>query len=246
MISSNSLRVEAPMNKLIPSILAVVGLLTLALHAEAQFPIDYFRAGQFMEFTNNLNNLKNFSPSTIKGKFASGRQLFVKADATPQVLASYDSIVKTSLSLPIFRDYSDWTQAQQDKWNKSEMDSGALDAWLGTNMDTKPCFFFWLGNKAALVGKSVPLQYNYDTDLANAQSLVKPGLDKFVEFRDNSPTMFKTLQAPVQTAVKAIAGYDSNASNLSMSDVYAIQNQADVIFQAATNRKLTRPSTPAP
>ena len=244
MIGSHSLRIEVPMNKLVPFFLVVIGLLSLTLHARAQYPVDYFKAGQFMEFINNLNNLKDFSPDGIKAEFASGRQLFVTAGATPEVLASYDSVIKTSLSLPLFRHYSNWTQAQQDTWNKSAMDSGALNNWLGTNMDTKPCFFFWLGNKAALVGKSVPLQYNFDNDLANAQSLAKPGLEKFVEFRDDSPTIFKTLQPPVQAAVKAIANYSANAGSLSSDDINAIQKSANVIFQAASNRKLTLKSAP--
>ena len=134
-----------------------------------------------MEFSNNINNLKNFSPDGIKAEFASGRQLFVNAGATPQVLASYDSLVKTNLGLPLSRNYSGWTQAQQDAWNKSVLNSGALDQWLGTNLNTKACFFFWLGNKTTLLGKTVPSEFDWGYDLATAQGLAKPGLQKFAQ-----------------------------------------------------------------
>jgi hypothetical protein len=228
------------MKKLILFVLTVVGLLTLTLPARAQFPVDYFNAGKFMEFTNNSKNLQDFSPDELKAKFASGRQLFVKVGATPAVLASYDSLVKTSLSLPLSRAYSGWTQAQQDTWNKSEMDAAALNQWLGTDLDTKPCFFFWLGNKTELLDKSLPLNYGSSSDLPTAQSLAQPGVQKFAQFASGGPTIFATLQLPVQNAVKAIASHNSNASNLSWSDITDIQRSASVIFTAAVNRKLTR------
>jgi hypothetical protein len=208
-------------------------------NAQAPRPFDYFDAGQFMEFTNNINNLKNFSPDGIKAEFASGRQLFVNAGATAQVLASYDSIVKTDLALPLSRNYSSWTQAQQDAWNKSEVNSGALDQWLGTNLDTKACFFFWLGNKTALVGKTVASQFDWGNTLATAQGLAKPGLQKFTQLA-SSPTIFQTLQSPVQAAVKAIAGYNAKANNLSRPDITAIQQQASVILLHAANHTLTK------
>jgi hypothetical protein len=202
-------------------------------------PFDYFDAGQFMEFSNNINNLKNFSPDGIRAEFVSGRQLFVNASATPQVLASYDSIVKTDLALPLFRNYSSWTQAQQDAWNKSEVDSRALDQWLGTNLDTKASFFFWLGNKTALLGKTVASQFDWGNDLETAQGLAKPGLQKFTQLA-NSPAIFQTLQAPVQAAVKAIASYNGKANNLSRLDISAIQKQASVILLHASNHTLTK------
>jgi hypothetical protein len=241
-LSKNSTKfpIEAAMNKLISYVLPVIALLTLPLPARAQRPFQYFDAGQFMEFTNNINNLKDFSPDGIKAEFASGRQLFVKAGATPEVLASYDSIVKTSLGLPLFRNYNNWTQAQQDAWNKSEMDSGALDNWLGTNLDAKACFFFWLGNKTALLGKTVPSEFDWGYDLATAQGLAQPGLQKFVQFAENCPTIFQTLQPPVQAAIKAIANYNGKAANLSRTDITAIEKQAAVILLYATNRKLTK------
>jgi hypothetical protein len=222
------------------SILMVMGLLALALHAEAQRPFQYFAAGQFMEYTNNINNLKDFSPDGIKAEFASGRQLFVQAGATPEVLASYDSIVKTSLGLPLFRNYSNWTQAQQDKWNKSEMDAGALDKWLGTNPDTKACFFFWLGNKTAVVGKTAPSEFDWGASLSQAQALAAPALQKFVTFRDDCPTTFKTLRPQVQNAVKAIATYSQQGNNLSQDDINAIQKKAAIIVQFASNHNLTQ------
>ncbi len=227
------------MNKVILAILAAISMLALPVHAQAPRPFDYFDAGQFMEFTNNINNLKNFSPDGIKAEFASGRQLFVNAGATPQVLASYDMLVKTSLGLPLFRDYSGWTQAQQDTWNKSVMNSAALDQWLGTGLNTKASFFFWLGNKTALLGKTVASQFDWGNDLETAQRLAKPGLQKFAQFAGSSPTMFQTLQPPVQAAVKAIAGYNAKANNLSRADIVAIQNQASVILLHAANHTLT-------
>src|SRR5271169_81470 len=150
------------------------------------------------------------------------------------VLASYDSLVKTNLGLPLFRDYSSWTKAQQDAWNKSEMDSGALDKWLGTDLDTRACFFFWLGNRTALLGKTVASQFDWGNDLATAQGLAKPGLQKFTQLA-SSPTIFQTLQPPVQAAVKAIAGYNAKANNLSRLDITAIQKQASVILLHAAN-----------
>ena len=226
------------MNKLLLPVLTVIGL--LAPHAQAQRPFNYFAAGQFMEFTNNINNLKDFSPDGIKAEFASGRQLFVTAGATPDVLASYDSIVKTSLGLPLFRNYNSWTQAQKDTWNKSEMDSGALDAWLGTDLDTKPAFFFWLGNNTALLGKSVPLELDSGSSLAIAQGLAKPGLQKFYQLAENCPTIFKTLEPPVQAAVITISNYTGKADNLSQADITAIQKQAAVILLHASNHTLTK------
>jgi hypothetical protein len=208
-------------------------------NAQAPRPFDYFDAGQFMEFSNNINNLKNFSPDGIRAEFASGRQLFVNASATPQVLASYDGIVKTDLALPLFRNYSSWTQAQQDAWNKSEVDSRALDQWLGTNLDTKASFFFWLGNKTALLGKTVASQFDWGNDLETAQGLAKPGLQKFTQLA-NSPAIFQTLQPPVQAAVKAIASYNAKANNLSQLDISAIQKQASVILLHASNHSLTK------
>jgi hypothetical protein len=230
------------MNKLILSVLPAIGMLALPLpvHALAPHPYDYFNAGQFMEFSNNINNLKDFSPDGIKAEFASGRQLFVNAGATPQVLASYDSLVKTDLGLPLFQNYSGWTQAQQDAWNKSVMDSGALDKWLGTNLDTEACFFFWLGNKTALVGKTVPSLFDWGSNLATAQGLAKPGLQKFTQFAGSSPTIFQTLQPPVQAAIKAIASYNAKANSLSQLDITAIQKQASVILLHAANHTLTK------
>jgi hypothetical protein len=230
------------MNKLIFRVLPAIGMLALALpvHAQAPRPFDYFNAGQFMEFSNNINNLKNFSPDGIKAEFASGRQLFVNAGATPQVLASYDSLVKTDLALPLSRNYSGWTQAQQDAWNKSVIDSSALNKWLATNLDTKACFFFWLGNKTTLVGKTVPSEFDWGYDLATAQGLAKPGLQKFAQLAGSSPTIFQTLQPPVQAAVKAIAGYNAKANNLSRVDISAIQQQASVILLHAANHTLTK------
>ncbi len=228
------------MNKLISFILPVIALLTLPLPAQAQRPFNYFAAGQFMEFTNNINNLKDFSPDGIKAEFASGRQLFVQAGATPQVLASYNSIVKTSLGLPLFRNYNGWTQAQKDTWNNSEMDSGALDNWLGTDLDTKASFFFWLGNKTALLGKSVPLELDSGSSLATAQGLAKPGLQEFYQFAESCPTIFKTLQPAVQAAVITISNYTGKADNLSQADITAIQKQAAVILLHASNHTLTK------
>ncbi len=226
------------MNKLIFSILAAIGMLALPVRAQAPRPFDYFDAGQFMEFTNNINNLKNFSPDGIRAEFTSGRQLFVNAGATSQVLASYDSIVKTDLALPLFRNYDSWTQAQQDAWNKSEVSSGALDQWLSADLNTKAGFFFWLGNKTTLVGKSVPSQFDWGNDFATAQGLAKPGLQKFTQLA-SSPAIFQTLQPPVQAAVKAIAGYNAKANNLSQADIAAIQKQASVILLHAGNHTLT-------
>jgi hypothetical protein len=239
---SYQLHIEGNMNKIILSVLSAIGILALVLpaHAQAQRPFNYFDAGQFMEFTNNINNLKNFSPDGIKAEFASGRQLFVTAGATPQVLASYDTLVKTSLGLPLFRDYSGWTQAQQDTWNKSVMDSGALDNWLGTDLNTEACFFFWLGNKTALLGKTVPSEFDWGNDLATAQGLAKPGLQKFAQFAGSSPAIFQTLQPPVQAAVRAIAGYNAKANNLSRLDITDIQKQASVILLHASNHTLTK------
>jgi hypothetical protein len=228
------------MNKLILSILAAIGTLALPVRAQAPRPFDYFDAGQFMEFTNNINNLKNFSPDGIKAEFASGRQLFVNAGATAQVLASYDSLVKTSLGLPLFRNYSSWTQAQQDTWNKSVLNQDALDQWLSTNLNTKACFFFWLGNKTALVGKTVPSEFDWGNTLATAQGLEKPGLQKFTQLVGSGPTMFQTLQPDVQAAVKAIAAYSAKANNLSQADITAIQKQASVILLHAANHTLTK------
>ena len=230
------------MKKHILSVLPAIGLLALALpvRAQAPRPFDYFNAGQFMEFTNNINNLKIFSPDGIKAEFSSGRQLFVNAGATPQVLASYDSVVKTSLGLPLFRNYSSWTQAQQDAWNKSEIDSGALNKWLGTDLDTKACFFFWLGNKTALLGKTVPSEFDWGYNLATAQGLAKPGLQEFTQFAESSPTIFQTLQPQVQAAIKAIASYNAKANNLSRVDITAIQKQASVILLHAANHTLTK------
>jgi hypothetical protein len=233
----HQLLINATMNKFILTVLAMMGL--LGLNAQAQRPFNYFAAGQFMEFTNNINNLKDFSPEGIKAEFASGRQFFVKAGATPQVLASYDSIVKTSLGLPLFRNYNGWTQAQKDTWNKSEMDSGALDNWLGTDLDTKACFFFWLGNKTALLGKTVPSELDWD-NLAIAQGLAKPGLQEFYQFAENCPTIFKTLQPAVQAAVITISNYTGKADNLSQADITAIQKQAAVILLHASNHTLTK------
>jgi hypothetical protein len=227
------------MNKVILVILAAIGMLALPVHAQGPRPFDYFDAGQFMEFTNNINNLKNFSPDGIRAEFASGRRLFVNAGATPQVLASYDTLVKTSLGLPLFRDYSGWTQAQQDTWNKSVMNSAALDQWLGTDLNTKACFFFWLGNKTALMGKTVPSEFDWGYDLATAQGLAKPGLQKFTQLVASGPTILQTLQPPVEAAVKAIAGYNAKANNLSRADITAIQKQASVILLHAANHTLT-------
>jgi hypothetical protein len=229
------------MNKFILSVLSAVAILALALPVSAQAPrpFDYFDAGQFMEFSNNINNLKNFSPDGIKAEFASGRELFVNAGATAQVLASYDSLVKTNLALPLSRDYSSWTKAQQDAWNKSVIDSGALNQWLGTNLDTKPCFFFWLGNKTQLLGKTVPSEFDWNYTLATAQGLAKPGLEKFVQLA-GSGAMFQTLQAPLQAAVKAIAAYTANANNLSRPNISAIEGQAAVILAHAANHTLTK------
>ena len=207
--------------------------------AQVPRPFDYFDAGQFMEFSNNINNLKNFSPDGIKAEFASGRQLFVNAGASPQVLASYDSIVKTNLALPLSRNYSSWTQAQQDAWNKSEVNSGALDQWLGTDLNAKASYFFWLGNKTTLLGKTVASQFDWGNDLATAQMLAKPGLQKFTQLA-SSPTIFQTLQSPVQDAVKTIAGYNAKANNLSRPDITAIQKQASIILLHAANHTLTK------
>lgn len=235
-------RIEDNMKKLFLSVLLAIGMLALALPVQAQVrhPFDYFNAGQFMEFSNNINNLKDFSPDGIKAEFASGRQLFVNAGATPQVLASYDSIVKTDLGLPLFQNYSGWTQAQQDAWNKSEINSAALDKWLGTNLNSEACFFFWLGNKTTLVGKTVPSEFDWGYNLATAQGLAKPGLQKFAQFVGNGPAIFQTLQPPVQAAVKAIAGYNGKANNLSRPDITAIQKQASVILLHASNHTLTK------
>src|ERR1700722_19757714 len=235
------LPVGGNMNKLVLSVLSAITMLMLALPVRAQGPrpFDYFDAGQFMEFANNINNLKNFSPDGIKAEFASGRQLFVNAGASPQVLASYDSIVKTNLALPLSRNYSSWTQAQQDAWNKSEVNSGALDQWLGTDLNAKASFFFWLGNKTALLDKTVASQFDWGNDLATAQGLAKPGLQKFTQLA-SSPTIFQTLQPPVQAAVKAIAGYNAKANNLSRADITAIQNQASIILLHAANHTLTK------
>jgi hypothetical protein len=237
---STKFPIEATMNKLISFILPVIALLTLSLPAKAQRPFNYFAAGQFMEFTNNINNLKDFSPDGIKAEFASGRQFFVQAGATPNVLASYDSIVKTSLGLPLFRNYNGWTQAQQDAWNKSEMDSGALNSWLGTDLDTQPSFFFWLGNKTALLGKTVPSEFDWGYSLSTAQGLAKPGLQQFYQFAENCPTTFKTLQPAVQAAVITISNYTGKADNLSQADITAIQKQAAVILLHASNHTLTK------
>jgi hypothetical protein len=224
------------------AVLAVLVLSFLpvsAVQANTARPFDYFNAGQFMEFTNNINNLKDFSPDGIRAEFASGRQLFVNADATPQVLASYDSLVKTSLGLPLFRNYSDWTQAQQDAWNNSEINSGALREWLGTDLDTKPCFFFWLGNKTSLVGKTVPSEFDWGYDVSTARGLAKPGLQMFAQFAGSSTTIFQTLQPQVQAAIKAIASYNEKANSLSRRDITAIQKQASIIFLHAANHTLT-------
>jgi hypothetical protein len=227
------------MNKLILSVLTVIGLLSLAPHAQAQYPVDYFNAGKFMEFTNNENYLRYYSPDGLASELQGGRLLFVKAGATPQVLASYDKIVEVTIRL-FNQQLSTWTQAYKDEWNKSMMDPGALNDWLGTNMDTKACFFFWLGNQTMLVGKTVPSEFGWGSNLATAQGLAQPGLQKFTQFAENCPTIFQTLQPPVQAAVKAIANCNEKATNLSKADITAIQKQAAVILLAATKRKLTK------
>jgi hypothetical protein len=220
-------------------VLAFAGLLALTLPAQAQHPYDYFDAGRYMEFTNNSDYLRYYSPDGLKSELQNGRQLFVNATATPAVLASYDKLVATSLKLFNF-DYSTWTKAQQAEWDKSEIDPNALNAWLGTNMDTKPAFFFWLGNQAMIVGKTVPSEFGWGYDLATAQSIAKPALQKFVTFRDDCPTTFKTLRPQLQAAVQAIAKYNDQADNLSRDDINAIQKQAALILLYATKHNLTQ------
>jgi len=232
------------MRKFILSILPVIGLLALAPCVQAQHPFDYFNAGKYMEFTNNVGYLRYYSPDGLASELKGGRLLFVKAGATPQVLASYDNIVQISLRL-FQQQYPTWTKAAQDEWNKSEMDSTALNNWLGTDMDTKACFFFWLGNQTMLVGKTVPSEFGWGYNLATAQSLAAPGLQKFVTFRDNCPTIFQTLQPQVQDAIRTIAGYDAKAldssgSGISRADIEAIRKAAAVIFLHAANHQLTK------
>ena len=226
------------MNKLILPVLTVMGLLSLAPHAQAQRPFNYFNAGKFMEFTNNQNYLKNYSPDGLTSELKGGRQLFVNAGATPQVLASYDKVTATTLKLFNY-DLSTWTQAQKDEWNKSEMDSGALNDWLGTDMDTKACFFFWLGNQTMLLGKTVPSQFGWGSNLATAQSMAQPGVQKFYQFAESCPTIFQTLQPPVQAAVITISNYNGKP-DLSKDDITAIQKQAAIILLAASKHTLTK------
>jgi len=136
--------------------------------------------------------------------------------------------------------YSTWTKAYQDEWNQSVIDPAALSAWLGTNMNSKSAFFFWLGNQTMVVGKTVPSQIDWGYGLASAQSLAGPALKKFVTFRDDCPTTFRTLRPQVQDAVKAIANYNPQASRLSQGDITAIQKQAAVILLYAAKHNLTQ------
>jgi hypothetical protein len=233
------------MNKLIVSFVSVMGLLIVPVHSSAQTPADYFKAGQFDEFSNYIGWLKVYSPDDLKAKFDSGRQLFVKAGAPDKVLASLDSMSKTMVGLPLTTGYNTWTKAQQDAWNSSGLDGNALNGWLG-QIDTPTCFFFWLGYESMRLGKAVPAELNdWNSGLASAQSTAKPALQEFTVFRDSAPTVFKTLSPDVQAAIKAIAKYNEQAvdpmgNGLSKDDFTAVAAQAAIINNAASAGKLTQ------
>ncbi len=63
------------MNKLISRVLPAIGLLALPVHAQAQRPFDYFNAGQFMEFSNNINNLKELFAGRDQGRVCLGASI---------------------------------------------------------------------------------------------------------------------------------------------------------------------------
>jgi hypothetical protein len=233
------------MPKSVLSVLLGACLLALPVHSLAQSPVDYFKAGQFIEFTNHDRYLRIYSKDDLKAKFDDERLLFGKIGATPKVLASYDTLVSLIMPLPLDKDYNTWTQDQKDSWGKSTLDGNAVNDWLGAS-DTPPRFFYWLGYWTMYMAKSGPSNItDWGGTVGSVQQSYKTSLGYFVWFRDGNPTVFKTLLPEEQDAIKAIAKYNQKAIDplgvgVSKDDISAIQQQAAVIFNAAVgNGKLT-------
>ena len=246
------------MHKLVFSVLSFVVLLMMPFHSVAQnpaaapsapaatpAPIDYFKAGQFDEFSNYTSWIKIYQGDDLTGKFNDGRALYVAAGATDKVLASYDAMAKTVTGLPMSTSYSDWTQAQKDAWNASGLDGNALTAWLGSS-DKAPSFFFWLGFESMRMGKAMPEELgDWGNTISATASTWKAGLSEFVALNTQYPTVMKTVSPDVAAAIKAIAKYnakglDPMGNGLSKDDFTAIQTQAQIILDAASNGKLTQ------
>jgi len=133
-----------------------------------------------MEFTNNINNLKDFSPDGLR-RVCSGRQLFVNAGATAQVLASYDSLVNGSRAATVpelFRlDASPTGCLEQICDGFGAWTNGWARTWI-----PRPVFFFLARNKTALVGKTVPSLFDWGSNLATAKGWPNLGCKSLLQF----------------------------------------------------------------
>lgn len=223
------------MKRCVLSVLAVVSLLTVPVPIRAQTPLDFYKMGQFLEWTAFFNNLASIpKKSDLRAKLDVERQALVKLGAPAAVLTGYDHMVNAVVTLPFDTAYSSWTATQQSQFTGSGVDWNAIRTWFGT-ADTQPRFYFWLGSDTEYVVKDGPASVNsWGQTLDSQQASYKAILSDYAIFPTTDVASYKTAVPGIQAAITALGAY--NGKTLAAADITAIQQAAQPIYDAANGK----------
>jgi len=155
-------------------------MLALPVHAQAPRPFDYFDAGQFMEFTNNINNLKNFRLTGSRPSLPRG----VNCSSTPGLRRRYwqatDSLVKTSPRAATVPELFQLDASPTGYLEQIRDELGRFGPMAGHEPEYQGLLLF-LAREQDRTGWAKPFRRSsIGVTLATAQGLEKPGLQSLL------------------------------------------------------------------
>ncbi|HEY0257916.1 MAG TPA: hypothetical protein VGC39_10775 [Candidatus Methylacidiphilales bacterium] len=208
-------------------------------------PVDYFWAGFFSQTFTDVNYATHEPSMAAWLKYLQqGRDTFVKAGATPEVLDSFDQAGDTFSSLPLQLPSSQWTPEQCKRAAGVQLDNAAVNAWLGP-VDTPGPFFYWLGSHVSFLTATAPSEImQWGETIDQIQPSFKTLLYDFPVFRDKFPDVMAKLTPDARAAVETLAAKSqaiiAAKQGVSEDDLDVMKKQAKIILEVAADGKLTQ------
>lgn len=208
---------------------------------------DYYRLGEVCHSMRRFAYYRAIGES-MKERLDRNRSFLQKLYASKESLAAFDALAAIALSMPFATetDFSNWSQADQEKWKKDGWDNqDKLADCLSADVSKNPQsdFFYTLGLESLNMAWTLPMDFSDNGNKVSAVlTSVKGSVGEFVWLRNQKTA--ESLLPEVADAIKSIAKMKSKIDDplegLTNADIADISKNAQSIRDAAKENKLIR------
>jgi hypothetical protein len=233
------------------SFLCAVAIPLTAPAQQTVNPYDWFKLGVIAVGLQHLEYYHEMSDH-MQDNFKADETLMKKLDVPSEGLSAFGTLAQTVAALPFSKDFDNWTQAEQQKWNSealpaAEKFAGGLNDWVENkpleNEPQKMLFFYLLGRRSIELCRVVPMDIKTD-GLGKEISKIKYCVRDFLWMKNERSDCMAMLVPEGRDAVNTIADVKAmralNENAITQADVDKMAAAAKTILDLGTHNKLVQ------